>query len=244
MSTQINPPLLAQLEQAKRDFAKAFTVLKDSGTLSASQTLQAYIRVPASEWVIALHAPSPWAQEPSIGAVVASYSGEVVLDQSQPGSAVLSGSQAGGNGRRYAAIFQARSDIDLVIHVHTPSLGAWAGAHRSLPIRYAASQRLTLTRELPVYIDRRQPEPAFILQSLTRDPHLPAILEANGGSTFWGRDLLQLAKLILLIEEGAHFQRLAEGLGGSLEFGPGVLEQQWKMTGLWAQGQQLLAAQE
>ncbi len=49
-----------------------------------------------------------------------------------------------------------------------------------------------------------------------------------------------MSKLILLIEEGAWFQGLAEGLGGSKEFGPGVLEQQWNMTGLWEQGKKLL----
>lgn len=49
-----------------------------------------------------------------------------------------------------------------------------------------------------------------------------------------------MAKLILLVEEGAYFQALAENLGGSQEFGPGVLEQQWKMTGLWPQGKKLL----
>ena len=92
----------------------------------------------------------------------------------------------------------------------------------------------------PAYIDRRQPEADFIVQNLEANPHLPAILEANGGATFWGTGIIQVAKLILLIEEGAWFQGLAEGLGGSKEFGPGVLEQQWNMTGLWAEGKKLL----
>jgi hypothetical protein len=35
---------------------------------------------------------------------------------------------------------------------------------------------------------------------------------------------------IILLEEGAHFQLLAAAaLGGSRPFGPGVLEQQWKI---------------
>lgn len=241
MST-LDPKLASQLEQVRRDFAKAFRVLKESRTLTATNTYQAYVRVPDSEKVIAVHAPNPWADDQEIRAVVATYDGEVILDESIPGATSLSGRGAGGNGKRYAAIFQARPEINVVIHVHTPYLGGWASAHRVLPIRYAASQRVTLARELPIYIDRRQPEPLFILDKIAENPHTPAILEANGGATFWGEDLIKASKLILLIEEGAYFQGLAEGLGGSQEFGPGVLEQQWKMTGLWEQGQKLLEA--
>jgi hypothetical protein len=241
MST-LDPQLASQLEQVRRDFTKAFRVLKESRTLTATNTYQAYVRVPDSDKVIAVHAPNPWADDQEIRAVVATYEGDVILDESIPGATPLSGRGAGGNGKRYAAIFQARPEVNVVIHVHTAYLGGWASAHRVLPIRYAASQRVTLARELPIYIDRRQPEPLFILDRLAENSHTPAILEANGGATFWGDDLIKASKLILLLEEGAYFQGLAESLGGSQEFGPGVLEQQWKMTGLWEQGQKLLEA--
>jgi ribulose-5-phosphate 4-epimerase/fuculose-1-phosphate aldolase len=230
----------AYVDQAKRDFAKAYRVLKDSRTLTATNTYQAYLRVPDSELVVALHAPSPWADDEEIRAVVASYDGVVALDETVEGTSPLSGSKSGGNGKRYAAVFQNRPEVNVVIHVHTPYLGGWASAHRVLPIRYAASQRVTLARELPIYIDRRQQEADFIVEKIEENPHTPAILEANGGATFWGNGIIQASKLILLIEEGAYFQGLAELFGGSQEFGPGVLEQQWKMTGLWAQGQKLL----
>ena len=230
----------AYVDQAKRDFAKAYRVLKDTRTLTATNTCQAYLRVPDSELVVALHAPNPWADDEEIRAVVASYDGVVALDETVEGTSPLSGSKSGGNGKRYAAVFQNRPEVNVVIHVHTPYLGGWASAHRVLPIRYAASQRVTLARELPIYIDRRQQEADFIVEKIAENSHTPAILEANGGATFWGTGIIQASKLILLIEEGAYFQGLAELFGGSQEFGPGVLEQQWKMTGLWAQGQKLL----
>lgn len=242
MTASLTPQLLGLLDQTKRDFAKAFRVLKETRTLTATNTLQAYVRVPDSELVIAVHAPGPWADDQEIRAVVASYAGEVLLDETADNGTPLSGSKAGGNGKRYAAILQQRPEVNVVIHVHTPYLGGWASAHRVLPIRYAASQRVTLARELPIYIDRRQQEADFIVEKIQENPHTPAILEANGGATFWGTSVIQAAKLILLIEEGAYFQGLAEIFGGSKEFGPGVLEQQWKMTGLWPQGQKLLEA--
>ncbi|MBD2840329.1 class II aldolase/adducin family protein [Pseudomonas sp. JM0905a] len=239
-SLPLDSVILDQVVQAKRDFEKAFRVLKETRTITATNTLQAYLRVPASDLVIALRAPSPWADDQSIRASVVSHDGTVHLDENlTPGSA-LEASKEAGSGKRYALVFQERPEVNLVVHVHTPYLGGWAGAHRVLPLRYAASQRVTLARELPIYIDRRQSEPSFIVETIKANPHTPGLLEANGGATFWGEGILPVAKLILLVEEGAYFQALAENLGGSQEFGPGVLEQQWKMTGLWDEGRKLL----
>jgi hypothetical protein len=98
-----------------------------------------------------------------------------------------------------------------------------------LPLLYAPAQRHTLAREIPVYIDRRGGEASFINETIRRDANTPAILEANGGSTFWGKNIIEVSKYILILEEAAYFQGLAEILGGSKDFGPGVLEQQWSM---------------
>ena len=97
MST-LDPQLARQLEQVRRDFAKAFRVLKESRTLTATNTYQAYVRVPDSDKVIAVHAPNPWADDQEIRAVVATYDGEVILDESVPGATPLSGRGAGGSG--------------------------------------------------------------------------------------------------------------------------------------------------
>ena len=53
-----------------------------------------------------------------------------------------------------------------------------------------------------------------------------AILEANGGATFWGTSVTDVSKDIMPFEEAAYFTALAETIGGSREFGRGVLEQQ------------------
>ncbi|MEK1939077.1 MAG: class II aldolase/adducin family protein [Pseudomonas sp.] len=238
--TTLNASQLDFVAQAKRDFAKAFRVLQETRTLTATNTLQAYLRLPSTDLVVALRAPSPWADEQKVAVSVVSYDGVVHLDESLPSGAPLSESKEAGSGKRYGHVLRERADVNVVAHVHTPYLGGWAGAHRVLPLRYAASQRVTLARELPLYLDRTQAESDFIVETLNRDANIPALLEANGGATFWGESIIQVAKLILLIEEGAYFQALAENLGGSQEFGPGVLEQQWKMTGLWPQGKKLL----
>ena len=234
--SSLSPSIITYFQHVKSEFEKSLRFLQTSRTLTASNTLQAYVRVPGTRYLIALHAPQPWDDGPVRG-VIAGYDGEVLLNEVQFESSPLSDVQVSDRGIRYAAVFQAHSHVNVVIHVHTAYLGGWAGAHRPFPLLYAASQRLTLARELPVYIDRTQPEPEFINECIRANPETPGVLEANGGATFWGSGLGYLAKLILLVEEGAYFQTIAEQLGGLKDFGPGVLEQQCKMTGLWLQAE-------
>ncbi len=214
-----SPALAAFVAQVERDFDKAFRVLKETRTLSATYTFQAYVRVPGESKVVAIHAPDAWADDQKVKAVVVGFDGTVY--KGAPNS--------GGQGKRYSDVFAVNPGVDVVIHVHGPYLGAWAGAHRVLPLLYAPAQRHTLAREIPVYIDRRGGESAFINETIRQDANTPAILEANGGSTFWGKNIIDVSKYILILEEAAYFQGLAEVLGGSKPFGPGVLEQQWGM---------------
>ncbi len=214
-----DPALLAFIAAAKQAFETSLRILTETHTLSATRTFQAYVRVPNQKWVVALTPPDLWKGETESRAVVGSFSGETIHGFGASGR----------QGARYAPIFEANAEVDVVIHVHTPYLGGWASSHRVLPILYAAAQRHTLAREIPVYIDRRPGEPAFINDVIRANPHTPAILEANGGATFWGKNIVDVSKFILNLEEGAYFQGIAEYLGGSQEFGPGVLDQQWSM---------------
>jgi ribulose-5-phosphate 4-epimerase/fuculose-1-phosphate aldolase len=91
-----------------------------------------------------------------------------------------------------------------------------------------------------VYIDRRQPEVDFIIEKVNQNPNVFAILEANGGGTVWGKGgVRELTETIILLEESARLQLLAESVGGSRNYGPGVLRQNWKMTGLYDKGKEL-----
>jgi len=221
--TQLNSSISDFAEQTARDAAVAFRGLRDTGTISPSGTVNFVERVPGEEAVISIGYPGPFAPDAELRPTIIALDGTVLAGDAK--------GNLGGN--RYLPIFNAHADITTVSHVHTVYLGAWSQSHRSLPIRYVPVQRWTRARELPIYIDRRQGEANFILEVLSNEPETPAILEANGGSTAWGRKgLLHLANYIVLLEEGARFQAIAETLGGSKNFGPGVLEQQWKMSGL------------
>ena len=223
LETDLGPDLREFVDRTSADATHAFGVLRETGTISSSATVQINERVPGRDALVGIVHPNPWQR----------------VERSEPavfgfdGMPIAGDAQAARGARRFAAIFEQHPGITTVVHVHTPFLGAWAQAQRPLPIRYVAVQRHTLAVELPVYLDRRQAEVDFILEQLERDPFLPAIVEANGGATVWGRDgLLATAQFIQLLEEGAQFQTLAEAIGGSQDYGPGVLRQQWAMTGL------------
>jgi L-ribulose-5-phosphate 4-epimerase len=223
VDSKVNAALLEFVERTTATAEHAFDVWRATGTISSSGTAQIHERVPGESQILQINLPDQWkSRHPVVKPAVYTFDGRPVLGDER----------AARGARRFAAIFEQHDDITTVVHIHTPYLGAWAQAHRALPINYVAVQRHTLVRELPVYIDRTQAEVDFILEQLARDGDVPAIVEANGGATVWGRDgLRSAAEYIQLLEEGAQYQTLAQTQGGSQEYGLGVLAQQWSMTG-------------
>lgn len=216
--SDLSPESREFVEKAIEEATRAFDVFRETGTTTPNGTVGFIERIPGEDLLVSINYPGPFRRgEP------ARYSFSVL---SGPG--------------RYNKLFQEYPEVTTISHVHTPSLGAWAQTHRTLPIRYVPVQRHKLFRELPVYIDRRQPEVDFIIDRVRENPHIHAILEANGGATVWGvKGLRDTAEFIQILEEGATIQIAAEALGGSRDFGPGVLAQQFKMSGLTAQAQEL-----
>lgn len=213
--------------EVKHQAAAIFEAYRDTGTITANGTVGFIERIPGEDKLVSVNLPHPFDKHKPITASVTGLDGTVYLG-------------AGRGQGRYTKLFIEHPDVTTISHVHAPYLGAWAQTHRTLPIRYVPVQRFKLFRELPVYIDRRQQEVDFILDRLRDNPHTSAILEANGGATVWGtQGLRDTAEFILLLEEGAQIQALAEALGGSRDLGPGVLAQQWKMGKLYERARAL-----
>lgn len=221
--------------QVLADAKIAFAAFRNTGTITANGTVGFVERVPGEEKLVIVNDPGPFNWDGrGLHAVVVDFEGNVVL-----------GKGSGAGSTRYTKLFKEHADITTISHVHSPYLGAWAQTHRTLPIRYVPVQRYNLIREIPIYIDRRQQEVDFILDQIKLNPHNTAILEANGGSTVWGKQgLRKTAEFILILEEGAQIQTLADAIGGSRDYGPGVLAQQWKMAKIYdqAKGLNLLPA--
>lgn len=152
----------------------ACSVFRETGTITANGTVNFYERLPGSEKVVLINYGDPFARGKALEPAVFGLDGKLLAGE-------------GAGGLRYNKVFLKHPEITTVSHVHSPYLGAWAQTHRTLPIRYVPVQRFLLKREFPNYIDRRQPEQDYILEQLVRDAQLPAILEANGGSTVWAK---------------------------------------------------------
>jgi len=218
----------AFVSQVLEESQLAFDVFRETNTITANGTVGFVERVPGQEKLVIVNYPGPFNKHKKLEALVVDFEGNVVIGKSAFGNT------------RYNKLFKQHPDVTSISHVHSPYLGAWAQAHRPLPIRYVPVQRFNLIREIPIYIDRRQQEVDFILDQIRINPHNTAILEANGGSTVWGKQgLRKLAEFILILEEGALIQSLADSLGGSRDYGPGVLTQQWKMAKIYDQAKEL-----
>jgi L-ribulose-5-phosphate 4-epimerase len=224
----LSEEVLAFIEQTKEQAQLAFDVFRETNTITANGTVGFVERVPGHELLVSVNYPGPFNRGRAIQATVTDFQGNVIF-----------GKGRGGPGR-YTKLFIEHPEVTTISHVHSPALGAWAQTHRTFPITYVPVQRYKLIRELPVYIDRRQAEVDFILDSLKENIHTPAIIEANGGATVWGtKGLRDTAEFILILEEGAKIQIDAQAIGGSKYYGPGVLAQQFKMSGLTEQAKAL-----
>ena len=207
--------LVAYIEQAKSDGIHAFNFLRETGTLSASLTFFISHRIPDTDHFLSIRFPAPWARSREVSVKLARFS--------EQKDHILS---------------ERRLDADTVIHAHTPYLAAWSLAHKPFPILYVAAQRHLLAREIPNHLERQRSILDVIREQLDRHPELappPALLESNGGANFWGKGIVKTAQLVLLIEEAARFQAIAEQIGGAQTYTPGALELQWARTGLLEQ---------
>ncbi|MEN3746186.1 class II aldolase/adducin family protein [Sphingomonas sp. HF-S3] len=219
MSQTLSPEAIAFIARTESEARRAFRLLRETRTLSASGTLFFAVRIPGEDKIITLNYLGLWEEDPDKPqTAVIDFDGNS-LWSNPPGGAA-----------RYLKLFRTHDGVQAISHIHTPHLGAYSQAHAALPLLYVPNRRFRFSAELPVYINRRQKEVDFILEAIEQDHQVPGIVEANGGATVWSRQgLRDLVNTIVLLEEGAQFQILSAALGGSRPFGPGVLEQQWKM---------------
>jgi len=213
MSQARNTELAAYVDQAKSDATHAFKFLKESGTLSASLTFHVFHKIPDHDALLTVRFPQPWSR-----------------DQETPPVSLSTFSD-----KKDHVLNETRLNADTVIHAHTPYLAGWSLAHKPFPILYVAAARHILAREIPNHLERTRSVLDVIKERLDKHPEFappPALLESNGGANFFGKGILKTAELILLIEEAARFQAIAEQIGGAQTYTPGALELQWARTGL------------
>lgn len=205
--------LAKYIDEAKNDAIHAFNFLVETGTLTATRTFNVVHKIPERDLLVSINFPAPWSKSREVTTKLSPFS-------AQPNH----------------VLHEPRIDSDTYIHAHTPYLASWSLAQIDFPILYVAAQRHLLARSIPNHLERQRSVLEVIQERLDTHPDWappPGILESNGGANFWARGILKTAQLILLIEEAAKLQALAEQHGGAKEYTPGALEVQWSRTGLW-----------
>lgn len=204
--------LVTYVDQAREDAIHAFNFLKESGTLSASLTFNISHLIKETNQLLSVRFPQPWSRDKEVKISLSDFA--------QHKEHILN---------------EARLEADTFVHAHTPYLSAWSVAQKNFPILYVAAARHILAREIPNHLERTRSALDVLRERLDKHPELappPAQLESNGGANFWGKGIVETARLILFIEEAARFQAIAGQVGGAQDYTPGALELQWARTGL------------
>src|SRR6266567_6954244 len=131
----------------------------------------------------------------------------------------------------HSCVYRARSNVNAVIHTHSPRVTSFALANKPLPCVYEAFLRFGITDDIPVadWAPRGSQESVTnIVQQLQQHPTVPAVLLGNHGLLAFSRDPLITAQLIVIMEEAAELTLDARILGGEQAFPADALERERK----------------
>ncbi len=116
----------------------------------------------------------------------------------------------------HSCVYRARTDVNAVIHTHSPHVTSFALAHQPLPCAYEALLRFGVTEDIPVadWAPRGSQESvANIVKQIDQHPTVPAVLLGNH---------------IISMEEAAELTLAARTLGGEKSFPADALERERK----------------
>jgi len=157
---------------------------------------------------------------------IISFDGDVVTGKIDPTTAEIV--------PMHTAVYRAREKVGSIIHTHSPHITAFALAHEPLPCAYEGLLRFGFGDTIPVaaWAPRGSMESvANILGQLEKYPAIPAVLLGNHGVLAFSRDPLQVAQLIIAMEEAAEITLAAWAIGGPKPFPSDALERaQERMT--------------
>ena len=153
--------------------------------------------------------------------VVVTFDGVVVEGALDPTSREIVG--------MHSCVYQARPEMQVVIHTHSPRATSFALAHQPLPCVYEAFLRFGMTEDIPVaqWAPRGSPEAvSYIMDQLKQHLTVSAVLLANHGLLAFSSDPMMAAQLVIIMEESAQLTLDAHAIGGAKDFPPGALDQE------------------
>lgn len=209
----------SQLSQLKEMMVRAAELLFSSGVMQHGGHANMSARLEGEQMILTSKGNIRGLKTDDLAVV--SFAGQVVAGQVDPTTAEIMAMHAG--------VYQARPQVNAVVHTHSPHVTAFALAHEPLPCAYEALLRFGVTDPIPVadWAPRGSEESvANIVGHLMGHPTTPAVLLANHGLLAFGSDPLQTAQLVIALEEAAEATLRARALGGEKPFPPNALERE------------------
>src|SRR5712692_7255755 len=176
--------------QAREQLVQAAHMLFQSGVMSHSGHGNMSFRFPETEHMLLTSGGVISNLTPEQLTVV-TFDGEVIAGALEPVTREIVA--------MHSCIYRARSDVNAVIHTHSPHVTSFALAHQPLPCAYEALLRFGVTEDIPVadWAPRGSQESVTnIVQQLQQHPTVSAVLLANHGLLAFGRDPISVAYLI------------------------------------------------
>jgi L-fuculose-phosphate aldolase len=208
--------------QAREQLVQAAHMLFQSGVMSHSGHGNMSFRLPGTEYMLLTSGGVISNLTPEQLTVV-TFDGEVVAGALEPVTREIVG--------MHSCVYRARTDVNAVIHTHSPHVTSFALAHQSLPCAYEALLRFGVTEDIPVadWAPRGSQESvANIVKQIEQHPTVPAVLLGNHGLLAFGHDALYAAMVIISMEEAAELTLAARTLGGEKSFPADALERERK----------------
>ncbi|HEX9131373.1 MAG TPA: class II aldolase/adducin family protein [Ktedonobacteraceae bacterium] len=208
--------------QAREQVVYAARMLFQSGVMSHSGHGNMSFKLPEGDRML-LTSGGVLANLTSEQLTVVTFDGEVIAGAMEPVTREIVA--------MHSCVYRARSDVNAVIHTHSPHVTGFALAHQPLPCAYEALLRFGVTEDIPVadWAPRGSQESAAnIVKQIEQHPTVPAVLLGNHGLLAFGRDPLYAAMVIISMEEAAELTLAARTLGGEKSFPADALERERK----------------
>ena len=201
---------------------EAIHLLFASEVMSHSGHANASVRLPGVEGQMLLTATGTVRTLTAKELARVTFDGEAVEGELAPVAREIVG--------MHTAVYRERPNANCVIHTHSPRVTSFALAHQPLPCKYEALLRFGVTGDIPVaaWAPRGSQESVGnIVAQLQAHPDTPAVLLANHGLLAFGATPLDVAYLIIAMEEAAEMTIDAQALGpGAQPLPDGALERE------------------
>ena len=126
----------------------------------------------------------------------------------------------------HAAVYRRRTDVNAVIHTHSPYVTAYAIANEPIAPTYEAMVRFDITETVPVaeYGPRGSERSVTNIVNVVNDSNKACLL-ANHGLLVWDASIEMATHLVVVLEEAAQFSLMARILGGAKEIPASAIQE-------------------